>query len=463
MDSKKRLIITSVISIILVSILFIGSTYSIFTSTDVDQESNVYRTGNLAVKFEDTNNVSLEITKPISDQKSISINPYRLTVTNEGTVAYQFNIVLDPTTATSEINHQYIMTKVGQLETQKLSDCANNVIKENVILLPGTSVDIDVRVWLSDTVLNTEMNKSFSAKLTIDGVGVYHKSTKVDNHLLVSNDQLASRFSYDNSKSNLDCSDIQCAIDKIDSLFGDSVYLGAYVSMTPKKSSYQTDTSKTGYSSSQVINPQELNLWRVININKNGTVDMVSEYVSNNAIYFSSKVGYQNLVGYLNVLASQYENDTYTKRSRYFGYYNQTEYIMDTSKFVFPTSWKCSTGENCNLVEAQGGGDSLYTNDYDLVFRSLSTLEATKLNSNQNSDYWVSSRYYQYKSANDYSWNGRMIDSHGTISSSALYYHDSKFQDYSVGYSLRPIVTLKSGLKYTGKGTKDDPIKLSIK
>ena len=49
MDSKKRLIITSVISIILVSILFIGSTYSIFTSTDVDQESNVYQTGNLSI------------------------------------------------------------------------------------------------------------------------------------------------------------------------------------------------------------------------------------------------------------------------------------------------------------------------------------------------------------------------------------------------------------------------------
>ena len=40
--------------------------------------------------------------------------------------------------------------------------------------------------------------------------------------------------------------------------------------MTPTKSSYTTDKSKTGYSSTQTINPQELNLWRVIKINNDG-------------------------------------------------------------------------------------------------------------------------------------------------------------------------------------------------
>lgn len=222
MDSKKRLIITSVISIILVSILFIGSTYSIFTSTDVDQESNVYQTGNLSIQFENTYNVALEITKPMSDQEAVNLTPYRLKVTNDGTVAYKFNIVLNPTTATDEINHQYIMTKVGKLDSKKFSDCTNNIIKEGVILLPKTSVDIDVRVWLSDTVQNTEVNKSFSAKLSIDGVGAYSKHTEVDNSALASNDKLASQFSYDNSKSNFDCSDVQCAIDTLDKALGGS-------------------------------------------------------------------------------------------------------------------------------------------------------------------------------------------------------------------------------------------------
>lgn len=37
--NKKRLIITSIISILLVSILMKGSTYSIFTISDVDEDT----------------------------------------------------------------------------------------------------------------------------------------------------------------------------------------------------------------------------------------------------------------------------------------------------------------------------------------------------------------------------------------------------------------------------------------
>ena len=461
MDSKKRLIITSVISIILVSILFIGSTYSIFTSTDVDQESNVYQTGNLSIQFENTNNVALEITKPISDQKAVSLTPYHLTVTNNGTVAYKFNIVLNPTTATDEINHQYIMTKVGQLDSKKFSDCTNNIIKEGVILLPKTSVDIDVRVWLSDTVQNTEVNKSFSAKLSIDGVGVYSKHTEVDNSALASNDKLASRFSYDNSKSNFDCSDVQCAIDTLDKALGGNLFLGAYVSMTPKKSSYTTDTSKTGYTSTQTINPQELNLWRVIKINDDGTVEMISEHVSSTAVWFQGQTGYQNFVGYLNVLASQYENSTYTKGSRYFGYNGQTEYITDTSKFVNPAPWTSSTGSS--TVESQGGGDELYTKDYNLVNTVLGTIVATEPNSKSGSYYWMASRYYGYSSSTSYGWYGRVINSSGTYSNYSLYlYSSSSFSTYDDCSSLRPIVVLKSGLKYSGLGTERLPMEISV-
>ena len=93
-------------------------------------------------------------------------------------------------------------------------------VKEDVVLLPGTSADIDVRIWLSNTVQNSEMNKSFTAKLAIDGIAVYSKKTKVDNSLLASNDRIASDFSYDNSVTNFNCTDVQCAIDALASALG---------------------------------------------------------------------------------------------------------------------------------------------------------------------------------------------------------------------------------------------------
>ena len=48
---KKRLIIFSLISLILVGVLFLGDTYSIFTTEDIDENANVYTTGNLNISY----------------------------------------------------------------------------------------------------------------------------------------------------------------------------------------------------------------------------------------------------------------------------------------------------------------------------------------------------------------------------------------------------------------------------
>ena len=283
---------------------------------------------------------------------------------------------------------------------------------------------------------------------------------------------------YNNENSSLSSEDVQGAIDELSEKAKNlsssgcpsgyeclekksTLALGDYVKMTPTKSSYTTDTSKTGYTSTQTINPQELNLWRVIKIYAAGTVEMISEHVSSTSVYFRGQTGYQNLVGYLNVLASQYENSTYTKGSRYFGYNGQTEYITDTTKFVNPAPWTSSTGSS--TVESQGGGDTLYITDYNLVNTVLGTRVATKPNSASGSYYWMASRYYYYSSSTYYYWYGRLVNTSGTSSNSRLYdYSSSGFDAYSVSYSLRPIVVLKSGLKYYGVGTEDYPMEISV-
>ena len=282
-----------------------------------------------------------------------------------------------------------------------------------------------------------------------------------------------SELVYDNSSSGLSSVNVQNALDELaDKVCPDNyvcfkkkstLALGDYVKMTPTKASYTTDTSKTGYTSTQTINPQELNLWRVIKINSDGTVEMISEHVSSTAVYFQGQTGYLNFVGYLNVLASQYENSAYTKGSRYFGYNGQTEYITDTSKFVNPAPWTCSTGESCNPVESQGGGDTLYKTDYNLVNTVLGTRVATKPNSTSGSYYWMASRYYYYSSSTSYYWRGRSVSNSGTDSNSSLYYYSgSSFNTNNNGNSLRPIVVLKSGLKYSGLGTERFPMEISV-
>ncbi len=283
---------------------------------------------------------------------------------------------------------------------------------------------------------------------------------------------------YNNENSNLSSVDVQGAVDELSDkykkIYGsgtscpdgyvclqkkNTLALGDYVKMTPTKSSYTTDTSKTGYTSTQTINPQELNLWRVIKLNDDGTVEMISEHVSSTDIYFKGQTGYQNLVGYLNVLASQYENSTYTKGSRYFGYNGQTEYITDTSKFTNPAPWTSSTGSS--TVESQGGGDTLYTTDYNLINTVFGTIVSTKPGGSSAS-YWIASRYYGYSSSTSYIWYGRVVVTSGSLYRSSLYRYDSSsFITGISSNSLRPIVVLKSGLKYYGVGTEDYPMEIS--
>ena len=281
-----------------------------------------------------------------------------------------------------------------------------------------------------------------------------------------------NQVTYDNTSSKLSSTNVQGAIDEIYANTNNCPdgYLckkttpepGDYIKMTPTLTSYTTDTSKTGYTSTQTINPSELNLWRVLKVNSNGTIEMISEYTSSTSVYFRGQTGYQNLVGYLNVLASKYENSKYTSGSRYVGYNGQTKYITDTSKITSTTApWTSSTGSS--TVESQGGGDTLYQNDYNLIKNVLGTAVANKVGTTSANNYWLASRYYSCFSSATWLFFGRYISTSGSSSYNNLYnYSGSSFSALSRDYALRPIVILKSGITYTpAPGTSEDPFVLN--
>lgn len=287
----------------------------------------------------------------------------------------------------------------------------------------------------------------------------------------------SKNFTYSTSNSTLKSTNVQGAIDELaekSKSYCPSKYkcyiipeVGDYVKMTPTLTSYTTDTSKTGYTSTQTINPSELNLWRVLKVNSDGTIEMISEYTSSTNVYFRGKVGYQNFVGYLNTLASKYENSKYTKGSRYVGYNGQTEYITNTSKIDSTTApWTSSTGSS--TTESLGGGDTLYQSDYDLMKTVLGTAVTNVVGFQQREiPYWIASRHYAYSSTN-WKFGGSYIYSGGGSNLGNLYnqnfysYSSGSFTIKSTSAGLRPIVILKSGITYTpATGTSEDPYVLN--
>ena len=211
---KKRLVITSLISLILVCILFINSTYSIFTTGDVDENANVYTTGNLDITYMlSDENVKITNTTPLSNDESIKIKPYRITVVNNGNVAYKFNVLLNDTSTGEKIDYQYVMTQVGKLEPKRLNSCDNNAIISDVVVEAGKSVDIDVRVWLASDIKNTEIGKNFYAKLSISGVATYDSVSTNNSDLRADELSLASSYIADIYNDGSDIKDVYIAND----------------------------------------------------------------------------------------------------------------------------------------------------------------------------------------------------------------------------------------------------------
>ena len=253
------------------------------------------------------------------------------------------------------------------------------------------------------------------------------------------------------------------------STFVQNLKVGDLIKMTPIVTSIRLNGNKSGYVTGNgsvgagydkiatYLNPSELQYWRVIRKNKNGTVDVVSEYVSSLKVNFYEKSGYQNYIGYLNELASYYENPTYTIGSRYMGYNGQTEILTSTS-WCETNKAPCTSSTSSSTTaenEALGAGDMGYQTDYNLVKNAYSgtttygnnasgTVMAYQVGTTTETVYYLASRYYNYSSSSSFLFEVRYVTGSGSNSSEYLRGYNQGFVRAGRNHALRPILTLKA-------------------
>ena len=309
-----------------------------------------------------------------------------------------------------------------------------------------------------------------------------------------------SQVGFDNSIANLkkqDNSDVETVQEAIDAIYrkvsatctSSPFHVGDYVNMTPTSTSFTPDATLTGItdyntftssslSVSGTLNPSYLNVWRVIKVNPDCTVEVVSEYISNASVKFAHKTGYQNYVYYLNEIAKQYANTTYTLDPstapdgafRNVGYDGQTKQITnstrldDTSLGTSSGAWYAKT-TSLNAAESLGGGDVSFGTDVKLLNDAGVSLVAHIKGSTATTtaaQYWLSSRNY-YVTSSAWFFSARYIDYSGDISTKVMWKCISgSFDAEQSNASIRPIVTLKSGLTIaSGNGTRSSHYTLS--
>ena len=271
---------------------------------------------------------------------------------------------------------------------------------------------------------------------------------------------------------------INCSIEfKTISEFSEAK-IGDYVSYIPSKTEYDITNDLTGCTNEvdvsngldhQKLYPSELNLWRVIKKNSDGSIDLISEYVSSQIVYFRDKAGYKKYIGTLNTIAKQYETEGVTVGSRYMGYDGQTKEIVEDALLqIAPATWtEATTASNSpkgSLREAQGGGDVFNETDINLVKAACGTLQAYKVNKTDlASSYWIASRIFDLHDSNTWFLHVRRVNHLGKEDYGNLFIYDKGNINRSLaGNYIRPIVTLKSGIQVnSGNGSESSPWKVN--
>lgn len=175
---NKRKVTKIVLSILFIGLIISGLvtiTYSLFSVDVYGTNTNDYSTGLLSIEVSSkSDKISLTNTLPMTDEEGLQTTPYVFTIKNTGNLDYQFDVELLSTSSNS-FSSQYIKLQIDDGDVTTLAE-NNGVIKENVVLLAGESIDISIRIWLDIDTPNTELGKSFESDIAITGQAIYSES-----------------------------------------------------------------------------------------------------------------------------------------------------------------------------------------------------------------------------------------------------------------------------------------------
>lgn len=378
-QKKKKILILSIFCTVAI-MLIAGVSYAFWQKTKTQENPNVIATKCFDITLSGKNAIDLPESYPLSDEEGMQTLPFTFTIENICDYKTSYTVNLESLAASTlssssikvALEDNYKLYSLYTTTDKHFPDSVESRILTSGVLSKGESKTYNLRIWIDKNAPSTEQSKRFESKIVI-------------------NSELSPTKNVNNLK------------------------VGDYISMTPTSTSYIVATSVTGNDTDQTINPSELNLWRVIKKNDNGTVDVVSANVSSVGVIFKGEVGYLNLVGTLNDIASQYGNTAYVSGSRSMGYSTQ--------------SGVCESIDTCLA-------DTGYENDVNLVSIALGSLVGNDL-SGVASTYWLASR-----NSSDTTQSGRFINATGVVSDEQL---TGAVTPNAI--RIRPILTLKSNLK----------------
>ena len=168
---KRRNIMVLMISLSLV--LLLGSSYALLRSTAVGTTPYVINVGSLQVSFEgSTDKLSLENMYPMSDKEgSNQSKELGFVVKNTGDIEARYNVYLEETSTDPEFKNyiRFISNKNSEGYNEPKTMGYDKYIDLEARLGVSESASYKVKVWLDKEAENDYMDKTFTAKVVIEG------------------------------------------------------------------------------------------------------------------------------------------------------------------------------------------------------------------------------------------------------------------------------------------------------
>ena len=107
----------AVIAIMMIGLMFLGSSYALWRVTKYQQTENMIETGCFNISFSDKNSINLTNAYPVNDTKGLQLVPYEFTIQNTCNVKASYTIYLNTLeTGATEIPYnliKYSLQKIG--------------------------------------------------------------------------------------------------------------------------------------------------------------------------------------------------------------------------------------------------------------------------------------------------------------------------------------------------------------
>lgn len=169
MLAKREYILVSLILVIGV-VMVINTSYSFVNKSFTTENAYSFSVGNLDISFTEQNNIVLENSKPITDEKGLEQEKeFIFTVTNNGKYTVNYTLKVEETSKENigeVIKYTYNYNDNGYNYYNILSE--NNVIGENIVIPSNTSYTYKMKFWISDKADSSYMGKTFSAKISLE-------------------------------------------------------------------------------------------------------------------------------------------------------------------------------------------------------------------------------------------------------------------------------------------------------